>query len=129
IAADADGFVYVGSGQGLLKIGFEGEILKSNDKIAATDLDLSTDGKLLASGGGNVRVVNITDLSVESAFTTGTFLGSTFASWSTSQIPGVEAVDVTPPEANATLVDPIDPNAEAYEVTVTYTDDSGSMDE
>ena len=90
VTADAAGDIFVGVfGDKLYKTDPSGNVL-TTAPIAAEDLAISTDGKILASSGGptagkvTVTVLD-TSLTTLSSFTVGTVPGSEFISWADNQ--------------------------------------------
>ena len=87
VVADAQGNIYTGAFDGTTrKISASGTVL-ATAPIASTDLQISTDGKILSCAGGQIRILD-ENLNILSGFSVASPLGAVFACWDTYQAPG-----------------------------------------
>ena len=95
VVADAAGNIYTGAFGGVTnKVSPAGKVL-ATAAIAATDLSISTDGKIVSCEGNHVRVLD-TNLNVLSGFNVDSPYGAVFATWDTYQAPPAAATTTTP---------------------------------
>ncbi len=86
VVADAQGNIYTGNFDGnTTKISPTGVVL-AQVPIASTDLQISTDGKILSCAGGQIRVLD-ENLNILSGFSVSSPFGAVFACWNTYQAP------------------------------------------
>jgi hypothetical protein len=94
VVADAQGNIYTGGFDGVTnKISPAGVILASAP-IASTDLQISTDGKILSCAGNTIRVLD-ENLNILSGFNVPSPVGAVFAAWNTYQAPGATTPTTT----------------------------------